>query len=149
MNTRKRKALLIAAIAQPLSALYNHTDINGLERQLFCSGLLHKSAPFHIAVHNFDGTYLNKSPGHFAYTQPHAHNVLEINLVIPKSRGFAFQLETDGKVQIIRSATTIIIPPGVKHRMEVIRGRGMMICIVCSSNYAKSFVKANKRKQRS
>ena len=135
-------AIVVESITQPLSALSNHADVDGITRRLFCSALLAKSAPVHIAVHNFDGKFRNKSPGRFVYTEPHAHNVWEFDLVIPLNKNFLFQLETDNKLRFIRTASTLLIPPRVRHRMEIIRGQGTMICIVCSGNYARSLLKS-------
>jgi hypothetical protein len=135
-----RKAVVVAAIKQSLSTLRNHTDVAGLERYLFCSDVIAKSAPAHVAMHCFDGTFRNPSPGRFVYTKAHAHKVWELVIVIPTGRGFEFQCETDGHIDFIDSASTIIIPSGVLHRMEVVRGRGMLFCIVCSPSYGKSLL---------
>ena len=132
---------MIAAIEQPLSALRNHADVVGLKRYLFCSDVIDKSAPAHVAMHCFDGRYRNSAPGRFVYTKAHAHKVWELAIVIPKGRGFEFQCETDGRLDFIRSPSTIIIPAGVMHRMEVVRGRGILFCIVCSPSYGKSLLR--------
>jgi hypothetical protein len=136
----RRKAFVVKAIEQPLSTLRNHHDVVGLTRQLFCSRLLDKRAPFHVAVHNFDGKLINRVPGEFHYTEPHAHDVWELDLVVPSSRNFLFQFEVDGEVRFIKTASTLLVPPGVEHRMEVVRGTGMMLCIVCSGSYARSLM---------
>jgi len=139
-RTNNRPVVVVRARRQPLSAVVHHASIAGLDRHLFCSDLLSRNAPAHVAVHYFNGRYRNRNPGTFHYTEAHAHSCWELDIIIPQGRGFVFQLEIEGRVRFIKHASTILIPPGTRHRMEIVRGKGQMVCIVCSGNYTRSLL---------
>lgn len=131
----------LSAVLQPLSAVPGHENVGGLRRHLFLSSQLTETSPAHIAVHEFTEEMVPGTAGVFRYTEVHAHRCWEIDLLIPLSHDFLFQIETDGHVQYLTEKLTISIPPFVKHRMEVVRGRGMLVCIVGEPSYGDSLVR--------
>jgi hypothetical protein len=133
-----KKLEIYRAKRQSLARVRFHSNPVGLERYLFCSNLIDTDVPVHSAVHFFDGAYKTGKKGRFVYTACHSHDCWEVDLVIPLESNFRFQVESNGKIFVLKEKCSIVIPPGVPHRMEVLSGKGLMVCFVCSGDYNKS-----------
>ena len=133
---------MVRPVRQRLSAVGVHSDISGLTRHLYSSTLLSKRCPYHIAVHHFNRDFVAGKRGRFRYTSVHGHKCWEVIVHVPFSRSFVFQVESQGKVHVLKGRKTIVIPPGVTHRMEAIRGEGLMVCCVGDANCARSLLTA-------
>jgi len=92
---------------------------------------------FHIAVHVIS-RLPKKVPD---YVQFHAHKCDEINLILSEGNKLTYEIESEQKKYIVSSPSIVYIPRGVRHKMKVIRGKGIYVCIVMSKNYKNSLKK--------
>jgi len=87
----------------------------------------------HVAVHFVDSK--KKIPD---YSTLHKHNFDEINLILSENGKLIYEIQFDNEIYKVTSPSTVFIPKGVKHRAQVISGKGIFVCIILSSNYKSS-----------
>ena len=131
--------VILPAKLQSLGHIKNHEGTSAIVRHLCLSSELYDESPAHVAVHYFKGSPEGVR-GEFLYTDLHAHSCWEIAILIPGDRRFLFQVETPQGISYIRGRKTILIPPGIEHRMEFVRGRGTLICVVNHGEYDDSLI---------
>lgn len=128
-------AFIVDAVEQGLSEVAFHSNYLGVERTLFLSTQLDSRSPMHVAVHRFNGSG-KCNEGEFPYSKLHFHSNLEVDIVIPSSDDFEFEVQTGEDLFVIKRSCTVVIPPGVIHRMCVLKGKGMMVCTVLGPEYS-------------
>ena len=130
-------AFVVDAVDQCLAEVAFHSNFGGVARSLFLSRQLDARSPMHVAVHHFDGT-ARCNEGEFPYSELHFHRDFEVDIVIPISDDFEFEVQTGDQCFIISRCSTIVIPAGVIHRMCVLKGKGLMVCTVFGPEYKAS-----------
>ena len=85
----------------------------------------------HVAVHFVD-TNGKDIP---EYSQPHKHNVDEINLILSDNGKLKYEIHLGNEVYKVSSPSTVFIPKGVNHCAKVISGKGIFVCIILSNKY--------------
>lgn len=148
MATKKYKKFIRRGLIQPLQNIPFHHK-GPLQRILMQDD---KTFPdlknilpgsnYHIAVH-----IIKKLPKKIpSYVDFHAHNCDEINLILSESGKLVYEINFEGEKYIVSSPTIFYIPRGVKHKVQVKKGRGVYVCIVMSKTYKSSLIKISKRK---
>jgi quercetin dioxygenase-like cupin family protein len=46
-----------------------------------------------------------------------------------------YEIQLEDEVYKVRSPATIFIPKGIRHRADVISGKGMFVCFIMSGKY--------------
>lgn len=114
-------------IKEPLSKIFGHEDISGLERFSFLEREHIKGKLLDIVTHIITDDYIHREGCH--YIQSHKHEVDEINIIISPNSCLTYEMEGDGKVENVCSPSLIYIPAGTDHRAEGVSGTGIFICI--------------------
>ncbi|MEQ9467659.1 MAG: hypothetical protein RLN88_09615 [Ekhidna sp.] len=104
----------------------HHFDVEGIVRYSMLQHGDFNDKAFHLAVHVITNDYYN-DPKNFSET--HHHDFDEINVVIPSSEHFKYEIELDGDVQVLSAPFSIFIPSGCPHRALPLEGLGVFICI--------------------
>lgn len=99
-----------------------------ITRRVLVNNDFFKDANVHIAVHYVKGIEKNDE----RYTKLHTHEVDEINLILGDENGdgLVYRIRTDSEEFTLKSPKAVYIPKGTPHAAEVIKGRGMFLCIV-------------------
>jgi uncharacterized RmlC-like cupin family protein len=105
-----------------------------IKRLSMLSKKLVQKSDTHVAVHFID-SLPKKIP---AYSKLHKHNVDEINLILSENDKLTYEIQLEDEIYKVTSPSTIFIPKGVRHRAQVISGKGLFVCIILSSNYNSS-----------
>jgi hypothetical protein len=102
----------------PLSSAPFHSDSPAVRR------LAPTGFPLHVAVHEIavEGPTGN-------YVEPHHHSVAEVNVLVPASSDFAFEITMDGVTTVVEHSASIWIPAGTTHAGQAVRGRGILLCL--------------------
>ena len=137
---RGSRLRIVSAKKQSLGSVLNHSAIPGLVRHLFGSSEILGSGPLHIAVHHYDGTGPRGAKGQFRYSQLHSHSTYEMDCLVPLSRDFAVQVESEHEVRLVRGYKNVVVPAGVDHRIEYVSGSGVLICIVGVADYPSTLL---------
>src|ERR1039458_8016239 len=124
---------IIRSVEEPLSKVPSHDDCAGIERILMMGPRLCESPPLHIAVHRICSRATSRGSSEWRYTRPHKHNVDEINLLWGDSGQLEYRFEINGVVRRVKSPATVLIPAGVVHRAEAVKGYGLFFCILLIS----------------
>ena len=123
---------------EPLHNLLFHDHGKApLKRLLMLNNKIVSNSNIHIAAH-----YVRKLPKKFEkYAMPHKHNCDEVNLILSENSKLIYEIELGSEKYIITSPASVFIPKGLSHCANVIKGRGIFICIVLKGEYNKSFIK--------
>lgn len=129
------------------SNLISHGVLEGLQSVKF-----HSDAPFlrrlmsnfsdsysigkHIAVHEIKN---NLSLKHRSYTELHAHNCDEWNIILSFEK-LVFEICLDNESYEVSAPATVYIPQGLLHSANVLEGSGFYICVLDTSDYNNSFI---------
>jgi len=105
-------------VKAPLSSVAFHHDTPCITRWI------PDDFPMHMAVHNVSVRRGSDVP---AYVEPHTHEVIEVNILIPGSTDFEFEITLGDEVHRLRAASSIWIPPGVVHSARAVAGRGHLV----------------------
>jgi len=105
-----------------------------IKRLSMLSKKLVQKSDTHVAVHFID-SLPKKIP---AYSKLHKHNVDEINLILSENDKLTYEIQLEDEIYKVTSPSTIFIPKGVRHRAQVISGKGLFVCIILSANYNSS-----------
>src|SRR5690348_9154494 len=111
--------LIHKSVPTPLSTVAFHHDVPCINR-LFASGF-----PMHLAVHRVSSV---ETPPP-AYTEPHTHDVAEINIILGDEGGLEYEIQLGDEVFTVASNANIYIPAGMVHSANVLRGEGYFIAI--------------------
>jgi len=88
----------------------------------------------HIAVH-----FIKELPKEISkYSELHKHDCNEINLILSEDDKLVYKVQFEDEVYEVSSPATIFIPKGVRHRAEVLSGKGIFVCIVLQGDYNAS-----------
>ena len=66
----------------------------------------------------------------------HRHEVPQIFLVIGEPQALEIRVSIEAKEWVIESPAAVVIPARALHRLEVLRGSGLLVSILLSGNYA-------------
>lgn len=124
------KAYVLAPAKESLSKVPFHHNFSEIERVLIMGAKLCPSAPIHIAVHKVSFSLKKKEALTWRYTEPHKHDFDEINVIWSETGLLEYRFEIDDQVQKVKSPAAVLIPAGVVHRAEAIKGQGSFFCIL-------------------
>ena len=68
------------------------------------------------------------------YCDLHSHDCDEINFITSDS-SLRYRIQLEDEVYEVESPCTIYIPSGIRHRAEVLSGRGVYVAIIFTDNY--------------
>jgi hypothetical protein len=88
----------------------------------------------HAAVHFVD--IIDKKIS--KYSILHKHDADEVNIILSENDKLVYEIQLDDEIYKVNSPVTIFIPKGVKHRADVISGRGFFVCLILSDKYSTS-----------
>jgi mannose-6-phosphate isomerase-like protein (cupin superfamily) len=88
----------------------------------------------HAAVHFVD--IMDKKIS--KYSVLHKHDADEVNIILSENDKLVYEIQLDDEIYKVNSPVTIFIPKGVKHRADVISGRGFFVCLILSDKYSTS-----------
>ena len=118
MRERLRK-LIHQNVPTPLSSVAFHEDVPCIER------FFSDTFPMHLAIHK-----VTDAKGVDPYTEPHHHDVPEINIIIGEEEGaLEYAIQLGEETFRVESNSTVWIPAGMTHASNVIRGSGYFIAI--------------------
>lgn len=97
-------------------------------RRVLVNNDIFPDSNMHIAVHHVSDDKNNT----VNYCELHSHDVDEINLIIGDNNGegLEYRVTAGDEEIIVKSPQSIFIPKGVKHKAEMLSGKGIFICIV-------------------
>lgn len=117
-------------VNEPLSKVPCHSEAPITRLSMLNSGTI-KEADMHIAVH-----FVNSKDKSFpTYSEPHRHNVDEINLILSEDDNLIYEITLEDETYDVTSPSTVYIPKGVTHSAQVKSGKGIFVCIIMSSKY--------------
>jgi len=149
MNNKRHSIQLLNAIPSPLSGIPFHNSIIGVKRYVYKGKEVNDTTPLHIAIHQITSSFKTGKNGVFRYTTPHGHDCWEIGIFFPLTRNFVVQIRANKKLYVIRSHKAVVIPKGIIHQIEAVRGEGLLFCILGTSNYVNSLLsKAKSQKSK-
>ena len=93
----------------------NHTEGEGIRIALHTIKLLPKEIPH--------------------YCDLHWHDFDEINIILSEDGSLVYTVQLDDEIYTLKAPTTVYIPKGIKHKSEVVSGKGMMITINFTGEY--------------
>ena len=73
-----------------------------------------------------------------SYSKLHKHSHDEINLILSDNGKLKYEIQFEDKKFKVSSPSTVFIPKGVKHRAQVLSGKGIFVCMILSNNYQSS-----------
>ena len=84
-----------------------------------------------IAVHTISKLPKKIPP----YCDLHKHDYDEINLVLSEKGTLVYEVQLEDEIYRVKSPATVYIPAGVRHRAEVLSGKGQFIAIIFMGKY--------------
>lgn len=129
MSSIKPRATWRVAPGEPesLAKVPGHIAVEGIARFRLLDGSSPSGAISHCAAHIVSERFAPSAE--WQYTQPHAHDCDEVNILLSGSGPLRFRYEVDGLVEVVESPCTVFLPAGTTHRMEAIGGTGVFICM--------------------
>lgn len=115
--------LIFPNIQQSLNVLSCHSNINEIQR------FAPQNFPYHVAIHKI--SEVEKIPS--KYVISHVHNVPEIKILIPDSKGLEYEIQLGDEIYQVSGHKTIYVPPGLSHAANIKRGSGYFVCIILDS----------------
>ena len=116
---KQNQHLIHHNVPTPLSSVAYHHDVACIER-FFAA-----TYPMHLAIHK-----VTEAADVVAYTEPHCHDVPEINIIIGDAEGaLVYEVLLGDEVFHVAANSTIWIPAGMKHATNVLCGSGYYIAI--------------------
>jgi cupin superfamily acireductone dioxygenase involved in methionine salvage len=129
---KQYKKLITKGIKEPLQNVPFHGRAP-IKRLLMLDKKLIPQSDVHVAVH-----FVNPKKKMPQYSKMHKHNVDEINLILSENGKLSYEIQLEGETYRVSSPATIFIPKGIRHRAQVISGKGIFVCVILSSNYKSS-----------
>lgn len=121
------KGVIIPGLEEPLSAIEDHADVDGITRFLLLNNRMIAGKSFHIASHQIDEAY--DPSQHGGQTNAHKHSCDEINLLLSNDGNLIYEYEIDGVMSNVKAPACVYLPAGVMHRSKAISGQGTFICM--------------------
>jgi hypothetical protein len=141
-KSKNSDILVLAAVPASLSGVPNHRAVRGLKRYVYRGRNPEHTTPIHIALHWITERFQPGSRGTFRYAFPHAHDCWEVGIFFPLTRGFCVHVSNGRNLHVLKGHKAIVIPPGVRHQIEAVKGEGLLLCILGTSQYAGSLIRA-------
>ena len=91
--------------------------------------LFANAAPVHLAAHWIAGAH---NVGPRDYSVDHAHDdLVEINILLGEPGGLVYRvvLAEGEEPVLVESPRAVIVPPGIPHSANVVRGRGWFVVL--------------------
>lgn len=120
-------------VNEPLSKVPFHGKAP-IKRLSMLDKKLIPESKIHTAVHFVDANG-GKIP---KYSELHKHNADEVNLILSENNKLKYEIQLGDEIYKITSPATVFIPKGLKHKAEVISGKGIFVCIIMSNKYKSS-----------
>ena len=130
---QKYKKYITKGISESLSKVPFHKKAP-IKRISMLSQNIVPESKIHAAVHLVDATDKKISK----YSKLHKHTADEVNIIISQSGKLVYEIQLDDEIYKVRSPVTIFIPKGVRHRADVISGKGLFVCLILSNKYKTS-----------
>jgi len=130
---KRYKKLIVKGVKESLENVPFHGKAPIKRLSMLNKNLISKSDT-HVAVHFVD-SLPKKMP---SYSKMHKHNVDEINLILSEGGKLTYEIQLEDEIYKVTSPSTIFIPKGVRHRAQVISGKGVFVCIILASSYRSS-----------
>jgi hypothetical protein len=127
---RKYQKFIKRGVIEPLERTPFHSKAP-IRRLSMLSKKLVPQSDTHIAVHFVNGNK-KKYP---QYSSLHKHDYDEVNLILSEKNKLIYEIQLDDEVYRVSSPSTIFIPKGVKHKANVVSGKGLFVCIILSDKY--------------
>jgi len=116
---KQNQHLIHHNIPSPLSTVAHHHDVACIER------FFSDTFPMHLAIHK-----VSAAEDIAQYTDPHSHDVPEINIIISDEEGdLEYEIQLEDETFCVPSNATVWIPAGMMHASNVISGSGYFIAI--------------------
>lgn len=116
---KQNQHLIHHNVPTPLSTIAYHHDVSCINR------FFSDTFPVHLAIHKVTDAEDVKQ-----YTDPHWHDVPEINIVVSDEEGdLVYEVLLGDETFHVPSNSTIWIPAGMVHATNVLRGSGYYIAI--------------------
>jgi hypothetical protein len=132
-DMRRYRKFISKGVNEPLSKVPFHGKAP-IRRLAMLDKKRVPESKIHTAVHFVDANG-KKMP---QYSELHKHNADEINLILSEDGKLKYEIQLDDEIYKVTSPATIFIPKELKHRAEVISGKGIFVCIIMSNNYKSS-----------
>lgn len=130
---KKYQKFIKKGVIEPLEKVPFHSKAP-IKRLSMLSKKIVPQSDTHIAVHFVNGSR-TKYP---QYSSFHKHNCDEINLILSESGKLTYKIQLGDESYRVSSPATIFIPKGVRHKANVISGKGIFVCIILSDKYKSS-----------
>lgn len=130
---QKYKKYITKGINEPLSKVPFHKKAP-IKRVSMLSKKTISESNIHAAVHFVDTIDKKIS----RYSILHKHDADEVNMILSDNDKLIYEIQLDDEIYKVSSPATIFIPKGVKHRADVISGRGIFVCLIMSNKYKTS-----------
>lgn len=132
--TDKYSCLITHGVEFPLENIPFHGKAP-LKRILMSGSEAGSNFNLHIAIHVIG----EQLPFEYrSYSQSHAHNCDEWNIIIGDT--LEFEIMLNDEKYIVKSPATIYIPKGTVHSANVLEGKGIFIAILDTIDYNNSFI---------
>ncbi len=136
-NGGKKKEVVVRGVSEGLDKIPFHRGKKGIERILLLNTRLSPAAPLHIAGHLVGKDLIVSEEHTWNYTERHAHNFDEVNIVWSETGELIYRFEVEGEEHYVRSPSAVLIPAGLRHRAEAVEGQGSFFCILLDPNARK------------
>lgn len=114
------KNLIHRCIPALLSSVPFHRDSAYIQRYFS------EDFPCHLAIHQITGA---KYETQEQYTDPHTHDVDEINIIIGDEEGLEYAIQLGDEVFRVNAPISVYIPAGLPHAANVLRGSGYFLAL--------------------
>lgn len=133
-SNNKYSALISTGLVQPLHHVPFHSNGTApLTRRLMAGTDVLPQVKKHLVAHE-----LRQVSAEFrSYCEPHAHDCMEINILLSMSR-LVYEIRLADEVYIVEAPATIYIPAGLIHSANVIEGTGFFLAMLDTANYGAS-----------
>jgi hypothetical protein len=133
-STNKHSALISTGLVQALHHVPFHSNgIAPLTRRVMAGADVLPQIKKHVVAHELREV----STGFRAYSEPHVHDCMEINMLLSMSR-LVYEIRLGDEVYIVEAPATIYIPAGLIHSANVIEGTGFFLAMLDTANYGAS-----------
>ncbi len=131
VKTRKYADNVTIGLKEPLGAVPFHSNAP-IDRYLMLNSDMISQCDTRISVHLVSDLPDQIEP----YCEMHKHDFDEINMVVSQDGVLKYRIQMEDEEYIITSPATVFIPKGVRHKSEVISGKGLFICVTLQGKYS-------------
>lgn len=123
------KKFITKGTHEPLSKVPFHSK-SPIKRTLMLGKKTIPISNIHLAVHLVDtDKKISK------YSKLHKHDTDEVNLILSHNNSLVYEIQLEDEIYKVKSPSTVFIPKGIKHRADVISGKGFFVCLIMSNKY--------------